>query len=670
MRKITLLKLSIFFFLCTNVLFSQGKLQDFKHVLYIHSYAPGYSWGDNITKGVLKTFDSQHHILTYIEYLDAKRFGDEYFNLLFELIHKKYKDLNIELIMVSDNKALDFLMLYGDSINPDIPVIFCGVNNLDEYDFSNTRFYGIKEGVSQDSSTQLILKVLPEVKKLYFITDSTPTSLSYLKQIRLIEPKYKDILEFEYVQNISVDSILKLVSTLPKGGAIARIDLFHDIDKKHINFELVSQKIAQNSTIPVFMDAESLFGKGILGGMINKGEVHGKQMAELAINFLHDKSFKPDRRIFIPESKPYFDFKILKKYGINQKQLPENSIIINKPVSVFSKYQKYFIITGVIFLFLSLIIVVLFINIKRRIKAESTTKLKLEEIKVQNMQLENMHDIVSDMNTELEETNAKLQMSNSELKIAKTKAEESDRLKSAFLSNMSHEIRTPMNAIVGFASLITSSEYNITEKERFFDLINKSSKQLLTLIDDILDLSKSDANMLKINKSTVYVNEVLKELKSIFSPQIESSKLSLKISNQTNDENLSILTDPVRLKQILNNLVANAIKFTEKGFVEIGCQLNNNEFIFYVKDTGIGIDSKHFENIFSRFWKLNGIKTKLYAGTGLGLAISKNLAELLDAKIWVESNSEQGSVFYLSFDKNIILNNKSKEISNINQKKY
>jgi len=240
------------------------------------------------------------------------------------------------------------------------------------------------------------------------------------------------------------------------------------------------------------------------------------------------------------------------------------------------------------------------------------------------------------------------------LKNAKEKAEKSDRLKSAFLANMSHEIRTPMNAITGFTNLLINSEITYDEKQEINDLIKASSNDLLNLINDIIDISKIEADELTINKSLHFVNEILSDMYKLFSQDInlKIKHLNLKLEFDPNTATIAIYTDYARFRQIMNNLLNNAIKFTEVGEISFGYnQINvgNRKLLrFFVKDTGIGIQKDNLNAIFDRFNRLNDDRIKIYKGTGLGLAISKKLVNMLGGEIGVDSEDSVGSEFYFT----------------------
>lgn len=229
------------------------------------------------------------------------------------------------------------------------------------------------------------------------------------------------------------------------------------------------------------------------------------------------------------------------------------------------------------------------------------------------------------------------------------KAVQSDKLKSAFLANMSHEIRTPMNAILGFSQLL-EGEVSKTDKSFYISTIRENSQSLLRLIEDIIDISKIEAGQVDIKKSEVNLTRMLEEMKGTFIQLLSKDsgrKVELICENPSPD--LVVRTDGDRLRQILTNLLHNALKFTERGEIRFGYHIEAPYIRFYVSDTGPGIKKEYLNEVFDRFRKLESEEShKIHRGAGIGLSISKNLAELLGGKLWVESHWGKGSTFYFT----------------------
>ena len=246
-----------------------------------------------------------------------------------------------------------------------------------------------------------------------------------------------------------------------------------------------------------------------------------------------------------------------------------------------------------------------------------------------------------------------LQHTNHELFEAKEKAEESDRLKSSFLANMSHEIRTPLNAIVGFSNLILDHNIESEMKKQFANIIENSSADLLRIVEDILDTSRIESGIYNLNNTLVDIHKFMCDLLLVYSnnPQLKEKNIALKYLYPEAADKITLLIDELKLKQILSNILNNAIKFTDNGELEISYNLINSEHLkfiqFVIRDTGIGIPSDKFDFIFERFRKLETSEDKLYRGNGLGLFIAQKLANILGGNVYLQSEVEKGSTFFV-----------------------
>jgi signal transduction histidine kinase len=302
---------------------------------------------------------------------------------------------------------------------------------------------------------------------------------------------------------------------------------------------------------------------------------------------------------------------------------------------------------------------------------ENKVKERTEEILRQKKEIEEQRDLAKQQRDQIAIQNGELEIHRTQLEklvhertidliAAKEKAEQSDKLKSAFLANFSHEIRTPMNAIMGFSHLLCQADRTDDEKKEFVELILANSHHLLNLINEIIDISRIEAGEMLLDQKLYNLNQLIKDIIAQYKEQkaiIHRSNVDLLVNPIISEFELNIFTDNNKLRQVLINLMENAFKFTEEGYVEIGFNIKqsqeHSEIIIYVKDTGIGLDKEAKNYIFERFRKVeNNSADKLYRGAGLGLAISKRLVELLGGRIWVESEPGKGSTFYFSLPYN------------------
>jgi PAS domain S-box-containing protein len=231
---------------------------------------------------------------------------------------------------------------------------------------------------------------------------------------------------------------------------------------------------------------------------------------------------------------------------------------------------------------------------------------------------------------------------------AKERAEESDRLKTAFLHNISHEIRTPLNAIMGFSQMLTDQELTRDDRVSFSDIIQKSGQQLLVIINDIVNISSLEAGQETCNKKSFNVNNLIRQICDQFAIRTKEQGLTIKLNLPVSDDNAYINSDEIKFIQILSNLLTNAFKFTHKGYVEVGYELQREAMQFYVKDTGIGIPDDMHDEIFKRFRQIEVGDSRKYGGSGLGLPISKAYVKLLGGDIWLDSVVGEGTTFYFT----------------------
>jgi len=238
-----------------------------------------------------------------------------------------------------------------------------------------------------------------------------------------------------------------------------------------------------------------------------------------------------------------------------------------------------------------------------------------------------------------------------EILLAKIKAEDSNRLKTAFLNNISHEIRTPLNGILGFTELLINSKSGDNQMKTYKDIIHSSSNQLLSVISSVIELSQIQSNQVEKILKEFDADNAINSVVNTFMPEIHEKGLKLIRKYPENVQDFSINSDEGKFKQIFTCLMSNAVKFTENGFIEVGFENQENEFLFYIKDTGVGIKPENSKDIFNYLNQRNSSYKRNYGGLGMGLSISKSYIDLLNGKIWFESTFGKGTTFYFTIPK-------------------
>lgn len=297
---------------------------------------------------------------------------------------------------------------------------------------------------------------------------------------------------------------------------------------------------------------------------------------------------------------------------------------------------------------------------KHRLRDGNVRDVEIYSSRIKAFGKEVMHSIVHDI-TE------KVKMEQ-ELIASKEKAEENDRLKTAFLHNISHEIRTPLNAIVGFSSFLNQPNLPIDKRKEFTDIINLSSEQLLSIITDIISVATLEAGQERIHRKEIDINQTMAAVYEQFCIKFLYPNITIKYHSEIPDDEARVVTDGVKLIQILTNLVGNALKYTREGRVEFSCSIKNKELYFQIEDTGIGIPKHLHTKIFDRFWQVDSTVTREFGGTGLGLSISKAYVELMGGRIWLDSEPGIGSVFHFTIPFEPITKTSQSEIEDMEKR--
>lgn len=363
--------------------------------------------------------------------------------------------------------------------------------------------------------------------------------------------------------------------------------------------------------------------------------------------YSHFKTYNSLRDTVFSNERAKLLIELETKYQLHAKQRQIELLSKEKELKDSEKQQSRILIALLSIVTLFFISLTYFTYSRFRYKSKANDALKKE--------IKNRMSVEAQLNEYQDHLENIVEERTWELKVAKEKAEESDKLKTAFLTNMSHEIRTPMNAIVGFSHLLTDPESTQEAKDEYIKIIKSNGEVLMNLINDILDISIIEAGQLKTKFKPVPIIDLLNELKNLYCTELDkhAKDITIRTDYDPDFKTLTVITDKVRLSQVLSNLLSNAIKFTGEGVVTLGYRRSSSdELIFFVKDTGPGIAPEKHDVIFDRFSKFDkfdNVKEKqLYAGTGLGLAICNELVRLLGGKIWLDSCLEKGTTFYFT----------------------
>ena len=355
-----------------------------KEVLLLHSYHKAYEWTDSISRSIENNLKYSDVEIT-TEYMDTKRiYSKDYLESLYEFYKKRYSNRKFDIIIASDNNALEFLNTYHDTFFPDTPIVFCGINNFDKKAFNDynirRRATGVVEEVDIEKNLNLIIDLHPNIKKLLVINDRTTTGQEMKKEFFKVYEKHKDELEVEYIDKFKFENLQKKVATLDKNTVILFMLLHKDETGKVFTFKNGLKNIAKNTDVPIYGLWDFYLNRGLVGGYVTHSNSQGESAAKMVRQLL---SGKPVVNIPLIEKSPntyIFDYQKLQKFNIDISKLPQNSIIQNEPHTFYENYETELTIITVTFIFFTIIIFMLIDSIEDKRKAKDELQLQLNFI--------------------------------------------------------------------------------------------------------------------------------------------------------------------------------------------------------------------------------------------------------------------------------------------------
>ena len=594
-----------------------------KRLLIINAYHDGAPWAQDIINPILFDISKRDnfHAPEVIYLNNTLIHNDEDFRIMEDGLFKRFSDKKPDYLVLVGN----FTFTLRDRIKKewgDVPMLLI----CQSLDYGSQLFYYTAEGAEAECEDLRPLKELqgkynfsvvhipnlygqtidmmrhmfPEMEKLVFVADGLYVNRHLNHEIHDYMKKNYPGMEYEWLLagDDTSEQLQQYLLSRDYNIGLLLSTWFYERMTIHGYPQLIAgdAHLIKSVRHPVFGLRDAYFSYGIIGGVFPSPQEFNSDLKEALSDLISGADMAKIPFRTVTARLPIINYEKLERCGLTAKNCPEGTVFLNKPKSIWEQY--YIAIISAIIVAAALAILGIVVMVFQRRKIEILAQ-------------------------------------------SREKAEESDRLKMAFLANMSHEIRTPLNAIVGFSRLLPKTK-DPDKLARFVETINVNNDLLLKLIGDVLDTAKIESNTLDVHKEPTDVNKVLQSADSTVRFRLRKGVgLVLRLGQP----DCIIFTDTVRLRQVIVNLLTNAIKFTEAGCITFGYEMRKNEVYFYVRDTGQGIAPENIGQLFTRFTKLNTFKQ----GNGLGLSISKSIVELLGGHIGVESEGlGKGSLFWFT----------------------
>lgn len=585
-----------------------------KQVLVLSSYHPEYVWGDSVIRGINSALnDGAADIYTRYEYMDTKHHRPEQlFRHLKSLYAGKYSNIQFDVIIASDNNALNFLRRYRDEIFPGTPVVFCGVNGFKDSMLKGlTGFTGIAENYDIKGTLDLSLKIHPDTEHIAIISGTSTSSL--INQARFIEemPEFEEQVDFIDLSRLNPVRLRERLENLPPKTIILYLSYYKMPDSSFLTVAESTAFVFRHAGVPMYSPWEYTMGHGIVGGMMLSGEKQGYKAAQYALAILNGTAVRQLPVVHNSEIEPVFDYPMLKHFKIPRKALPDNSVIKNEPQTLYYKY-KYLIWVIILFtLYQTITIFLLARNLARRKRAERSQK----QLEAQLLHAQKMEAI------------------------------------GTFAGGMAHDLNNIIGAIATCGEIAledTPEDSSVCEDLRH---LLSAANRGKSLIQQVLAFSRKRDHERRPLKVEKILNECVDLLERVVPPSVEIRVRRAKKKGV-------VLANPAKIHQVIMNLCMNAeqamrgthgvliitldkVTFTADA-PQVSLDLNPGSYVrLKVADTGIGMHPTTVDRIFEPFYTTR----KNSEGTGLGLAVAHGIVKSYDGAITVDSELNKGTTF-------------------------